>query len=311
MMVEIGLLVALGSALATNVGFLMRHRGAVAAPDVDAKHPLRSAAGLFRQKWWTLGYVVAIVAYLLHVGALRLAPLSLVQAVLAGGLVLLGVLAERFFGFKLGKREWLGISLTAIGLAFLAVTGETGDGGTKSADYSLPAMIAFEGALVALGTLLIVSFRGGDEGQRGVLLGAAAGLLFTMTHVAVKALTGQADSGIASVLLSPHLLMAIAGGVVAFFVSARSLQLGHGVSVIAVTSIAGNASSIPAGIVVFGDPLGSDALSVVLRTLAFIMVIVAATLIPAPTRATAQGEEEPDGRRLGREPRAPMGAAAR
>jgi drug/metabolite transporter (DMT)-like permease len=309
-MVEIGLLVALASALATNVGFLMRHRGAVAAPDVDVRHPLRSAVGLFRQKWWTLGYVVAIVAYLLHVGALRLAPLSLVQAVLAGGLVLLGVLAERFFGFKLGKREWVGISLTAVGLAFLAVTGETGDGGSKSADYSVPAMIAFEAALVALGVVLIVSFRDRGEAQRGVLLGLAAGLIFTMTHVAVKALTGQADSGITSVLLSPYLLMAVAGGVVAFFVSARSLQLGHGVTVIAVTSIAGNASSIPAGIVVFGDPLGSDALSIVLRTLAFVMVIVAATLIPAPTRAAAEGEEEPGGRRRARERRTPAGAPA-
>src|SRR5438270_13757789 len=38
----------------------------------------------------------------LHVGALALAPLSIVQAVLSGGLVFLAVLAERYFGFRLG-----------------------------------------------------------------------------------------------------------------------------------------------------------------------------------------------------------------
>ena len=171
-------------------------------------------------------------------------------------------------------------------------------------------MLAFEAALAAIGVALIVSCNTGrTKSHQGVLLGLAAGLIFTMTHVAVKALTGQADSGITSVLLSPYLLMAVAGGVVAFFVSARSLQLGHGVTVIAVTSIAGNASSIPAGIVVFDDPLGSDALSIVLRTLAFVMVIVAATLIPAPTRAAAEVEEEPGGRRA-RERRTPAGAPA-
>src|SRR3982751_4755049 len=109
MALVLGVGAAVGSAVATNIGFLLRHRGAVAAPDVDPRHLLRSAVGLFRSKWWTIGYLVAGIAYALHVGALALAPLSLVQSVLAGGLVLLGVIAERWFGFHLGRREWTGV----------------------------------------------------------------------------------------------------------------------------------------------------------------------------------------------------------
>src|SRR3712207_2034565 len=71
------------SALASSVGFLMRHRGAVNAPEVKASHPLRSVVCLFREKWWALGYVVAFVSWGLHVVSLKLAPLSLVQATLA------------------------------------------------------------------------------------------------------------------------------------------------------------------------------------------------------------------------------------
>src|SRR5215210_9044510 len=148
-----GLGLALASAFATNLGFLLRHRGAVAAPDVDARHPLRSAIELFRSKWWTIGYLVAAVAYALHVGALALAPLSIVQAVLAGGLVLLGVIAERFFGFHLGRREWTGVVLAAVGLAFLTLT-SGGETGGDSASYSMAAMLAWESALVGVGTLL-------------------------------------------------------------------------------------------------------------------------------------------------------------
>jgi hypothetical protein len=59
----------------------------------------------------------------------------------------------------------------------------------------------------------------------------------------------------------------------------------RGLPVIAITSVAGNASAIPAGIVVFGDPLGDDALIVILRALAFLLVTVAAAAIPAPVRA--------------------------
>jgi drug/metabolite transporter (DMT)-like permease len=296
MLLGAGLGLAFLSAVASQVGFLLRERGSHAAPDVDIRHPLRSAVGLFRSKWWTIGYGVALLAYLFHVSALSLTALSLVQAVLAGGLVILAVVAERYFGFHLGRRQWVGVILASLGLAFLALTGGA-HSGQKSADYSVPAMVAFEAALVALGTALLLSCRAGRvRDQRGVLLAAAAGFVFTITHVAVKATSGKLDAGIHLLLLNPFVLIAVVGAVVGFFASARSLQIGPAVPVIAVTSIAGNASAIPAGIVVFGDPLGSDAVTVAVRTLAFLLVVVAAALIPAPTQAAEQvkeSEEEP------------------
>src|SRR3954451_20402880 len=130
--------------------------------------------------------------------------------------------------------------------------------------------------------------------QRGIYLGLAAGLLFTVTHVAVKAMTGKTDNSILETLVNPYLLLALAGGVVAFFASARSLQLGPAVPVIAVTSIAGNASAIPAGIVVFGDPLGQDALVIAIRSVAFLLVVVAAALVPAPARAAGARARRPE-----------------
>ena len=310
----LGLVLAGLSALVTQVGFLLRHRGAVAAPDVELRHPLRSAIALFRSKWWTIGYALAVVAYLFHVGALTLAALSLVQAVLAGGLVVLAVVAERFFGFELERRQWMGIVLTTAGLAMLAVTGEARSG-QESANYSVAAMLVFEAVLAAVGVALVVSCnRGRSKSHHGLLLGLAAGLLFTSTHVAVKAVSGKIDAGITEILLSPYLYVAIAGGVVAFFASARSLQIGPAVPVIAVTAIAGNASAIPAGIVVFGDPLGSDALTVTVRVVAFLLVVAAAALIPAPTRAAGEPEPEPDPqprRRGTRRPEVPVPVEAR
>src|SRR3954469_9961710 len=104
------------------------------------RHPVRSAVDLFRSsKWWSIGWGVAAAAFALHVAALALAPISIGQAVLAGGLVFLAVLAERFFGFKLGRRQWIGIGLVAAALSLLTVTG----GGQEKADsgYSLAGMI--------------------------------------------------------------------------------------------------------------------------------------------------------------------------
>jgi drug/metabolite transporter (DMT)-like permease len=197
--------------------------------------------------------------------------------------VLLAVIAERWFGFHLGRREWIGVGLATVGLAFLALTGG-GDSGQESADYSLAAMLAFESMLVGVGALFILIHRTNRLPSRhGVLLGVSAGLLFTVTHVAVKALIGEADEDAVAVLV--YGLVAAAAAVAAFFASARSLQIGDGVTVIALTSIASNASAIPAGIVVFGDPIGDDAMSVILRSMAFLLILVAAAMIPGPTRA--------------------------
>ena len=186
--VGVGLICALLSALGTNLAFLFKHRGAVAAPDVDMRHPVRSAIDLFRSKWWSIGWGVAAVAFALHVAALSLAPISIAQAVLAGGLVFLAVLAERFFGFELGRRQWLGIGLVAVSLVLLTLTGGGGGGGAN-AGYSLAGMIIFEATAVGLGLLLVFSHLiERIQAPPGVLLGIAAGLGFGISDVAIKAL---------------------------------------------------------------------------------------------------------------------------
>jgi drug/metabolite transporter (DMT)-like permease len=296
-----GAVLALASAFVTNLGFLWRHRGAVAAPDVDMRRPLRSAIDLFKSKWWTIGYLAAVVAWLLHVGALALAPLSIVQSALAGGFVFLAVLADRFFGHELGRREWGGVLLAAAGLMFLAATAGQVNG--EQSDYGTLAIVGFEVGMVGIGALLIVGQNGrvGGGTRKGVLLGAGAGVLFTVTHVAIKALTGDVK-GVLD-LVSPWTLVVIAAGVIAFFVSARSLQVGRAVPVIAATSIAGNATSILAGVVVFGDPIGSDPLIATLRIAAFGLIVVAAGVIPGPTRAAdTQQERERAGQKAARRP---------
>jgi hypothetical protein len=72
----------------------------------------------------------------------------------------------------------------------------------------------------------------------------------------------------------------------AFYASARGLQLGPGVEVIALTSVAANLIAIVGGILVFRDPVGAGALEITGRMLAFGLVVAGAALIPAPVRAT-------------------------
>jgi hypothetical protein len=57
--------------------------------------------------------------------------------------------------------------------------------------------------------------------------------------------------------------------------------------VIAITSVAANLSAILGGILVFGEPIGSGATGILVRLLAFGLVIAGAALVPAPLRVTS------------------------
>src|SRR5919202_1473194 len=113
--VELGLLMALVTALMSVLGFFLKHRGAVAAPAVELRRPVASTVALFRSPIYTLGCVVATTSWGFHVAALSLAPISIVQTVIAGGLVLVTVLATLVFGQPVTRRDWIGVGLTAAG----------------------------------------------------------------------------------------------------------------------------------------------------------------------------------------------------
>lgn len=194
---------------------------------------------------------MAIAAWGLHVGALSLAALSIVQAVLSGRLVFLAVLAERFFGFRLGRRQWVGLTITATGLV---VFGLTSGGADDTQRASLAALIAIEGAIfVVVAALVRISTRRHlpNRGE-GLLLGAAASALWGVSDIAIKYLT-QASPGPVLGLVSPCTLTALIAGVIAFYASARSLQIGDGVEVIALTSVTANLTAIIGGIPLSGE----------------------------------------------------------
>jgi drug/metabolite transporter (DMT)-like permease len=279
--VQLGLLLALATALASIVGFLYKHRGAVESPPVEFRKPVRSSFALFRSPWYTLGILVATASWGFHVAALSLAPISLVQSVIAGGLVLLTVVADRAFGFTVTRREWIGVALTAAGLAFLAATLE-GAGREAHSDYDPQTLALYLSLAIGIGAL-VTAGRHGSPGA-GIALAASAGLLWGGSDVAIKALSDELDRGLA-VVIDPLALVIAGASLLGLLVSARSLQLGKAVPVIAVTSATANVITIASGPLVFSEPLPEDAVGFTVRLLAFALVITAAALTPAPVRA--------------------------
>jgi drug/metabolite transporter (DMT)-like permease len=274
--VQLGLFFALLTALGSIVGFFLKHKGAVAAPPVEWKRPLHSTVALFRSPIYTLGCVVATTSWGFHVIALGLAPISVVQATIAGGLVLVTVVADRIFGQSVTRREWIGVALTAAGLAFLAATlegtADSAHGDYEDATFALTVIGATAAAFVLT-----------RRAQSGPALAVSAGLFWAGSDVTIKALTSKAeDLGIA-VVWHPFAFVIVALSLIGLLVSARSLQIGPVVPVIALTSATANILTIAAGPFVFQEPLPEDPFALLVRLAAFALVITAAALTPPPT----------------------------
>ena len=231
-------------------------------------------------------------SWVFHVAALALAPISRVQSVIAGGLVMLTIVADRVFGHSVSRREWIGVAFVALGLAILAATsGEVADSARST--YGDGALARYVLLLTALGLLLCAPFTRVPKAA-GMLLAVSAGLLWAASDVTIKALSGElGDRGI-GVLLDPMALVILVLSLVGLVVSARSLQLGDVVPVIAATSATANIGTILAGPLVFMEPMPSSPVEVALRICAFLLVIVAAVLTPGPLMPTEiDGEPAP------------------
>jgi hypothetical protein len=269
--VALGLLLALCCSVVALLGFLFKQRGAVGAPAVQWRHPIRSTGALFANRWWTLGIVVA---------ALSLAPISLVQSVIAGGLVLLTPLAGRVFNLPVTKRDWIGVAVTAAGLALLAATlGNSGESAHR--DFTAPTLWLYAGILTAAAFAACAAVVN-DTRRAGPVLALAAGLLWGASDVTIKAASGDLIDRWLLALLTPEAAAITILSLVGLVVSARSLQLGPAVAVIAITSAAANVVTIAAGPIVFSEPLPDGAVALVARLVGFTAVILGAVLTPGP-----------------------------
>jgi drug/metabolite transporter (DMT)-like permease len=276
----VGLLLATGCAVATNVASVLKHRGANAVPPLRIRTPLRSLRLLLGSRWFALGFGLALLAGVMHIAALALAPMSVVQVVLAAGVVLLAGLATRLLGCVVPLRQRIGLFAAAAGLALLVVCGPHLQGAHSS--FGWRTLVGFEALVAAAGLVLACGPRHRRLlHHRGVLLGAAGGAFFGLSDVAVKAITGLAGHGAAATAIAPWLTIALTGGIAAQVFAVRGLQEGEAVPVIALTGVTANIANIAGGVLVFGDPLAHGPVAWTGQTLAFVLVVFGSALVPS------------------------------
>ena len=265
-----GLVLALGSTAALNWGFFTQHGAAEAMPPLSLRRPLASLRLLAASRRWLAGFLVGLAGWALYVAALKLAPLSLVQAVSAGGLGLLALLQWLTPGTERpSRREWWAVSVAVTGLVLLAVSLAA-----HTAAGTAPPTAAVVLWLVVL-ALAAVAIAGSSRlgVPSAAALGAAAGVFYATGDVATKEAVVTAGILLVPVVLASHGLAFV------------SLQLGFqrgGVLVtVGLATLLTNAVPIAAGTALFHERLPPGVFGD-LRLAAFTLVTAGAALLARP-----------------------------
>lgn len=236
-------------------------------PPLLLRRPLFSLRLLLRNVRWLVGLLAGLAGWLLYVAALRLGPLSLVQAASAGGIGLLALLVWRTTGVSLSRGEQLGMMFALAGLALLGVSlaGQR-PGGAHAGWLPVAGWVA-----VSLAVAVLAAGPLARTVAAGAGLGIAAGVLFAAGDVATKAVLG----GGRAVFFAPAALLCLGVGFVALQLS---FQRGGALATAGVASLFTNALPIAAGLVLYREPLPSDGLGA-LRVVSFAFVVAGAAVL--------------------------------
>jgi hypothetical protein len=252
-----GLGLAIVSTVAINGGYALQHASASVAARLSLRRPLRALRVLFGSGRWSFGFFAGIGGWALYVAALRLAPLSLVQAASAGGI---GVLA--LGTGRLGQRERLGVGAALGGLLLLGLSLGHSTGGGHGAAVAIAVWVVGSAAVAAAAVAVL---------PRGAGLGTAAGVLYAAGDVATKA----AVAGGGRLLFAP-VVLACHGA--AFVCLQLAFQRAGRLATAGLAVLWTNALPILAGTVLFAEHL-PDGVAGAARVLAFALVLVGAAAL--------------------------------
>jgi hypothetical protein len=278
-----GLVLALGSTTLTSISYLREHDAAAVLPALSLRRPMHSAKLLAGSRAWVRGFVMESSGFGLYVVALALAPLALVQSVVAGGVGILALATARLAHRPLTHRELAGASLAFLGLALLAVSLSGGD--ARDMNGALGPIVLWLAITAGASVLIFVS----DKAflRRGVGAGIAGGLFFAIGDISTKVATeGGARLGFVIPLIAGYLL------------GTSLLQIGYqsgsALTVAGLATLFTNAVPIAAGTVVLGEQVPNGALGV-MRVVAFVAVTAGAVVLARPEEPRTPTTRDPEG----------------
>lgn len=285
MVYVLAVLAALSNALTS----VFQRMGVEDAPgDTTLKLSLMKYA--IRRGIWLLGFALMIVSFVLQAVALHFGRLSQVQPILTLELVFLVIVLSVWFGFAVGRREWLG-SLAAVGgLAGFLYCAHPEEGNLSP---SLWNWIIAGGACSAGIAVAVVLARRGPRWWRAAMFGTAGAISFAFTAACTKVVSNFAAKDWVSLYRHGQTYALIAFGILAVFLTQNAFHAGPIVASQSTLVMVDPLASILIGVGLFGDDLRTGGAWGPLEAFSLLVMFVGAfSLAHSPLVSGMKGDDD-------------------
>ena len=277
----LGILVAAVAAFCMNFGIFLAKREVDRLPRLGVHSFGRAIKAFFTSPRWLKSQGIQFMGGGLHVLAIALAPLSVVQPIGAAGVIFLVFLTVAYLGEKAEWIDWVGVSVIVLGLALLGVSMVKA---TQPFSYR-PVVswffIAFLLGVVAFSFWLAFRKRGGSC---AVFSGIGLGVLIGLNAILIKLAINDVSTlyhqyHLAAVLHSSFLFMAIIGSLIAEVFFQAALQRGKALLTVPLITGLSNMIPIMVGVLALKEPFPTDPKMMALRLLSFTFIISGAVVL--------------------------------
>ena len=296
-----GILLALVATTAYNVGLIQEKRALGQMPALDVRRVLRVIVSLMTSRAWLTGFALMLTGLACQTIALTFEPVSVVQPVLASGVVLVLVLSRLVLRERLHGGETWCVAVIAVSVVLLAMSA-TGAKDSHTASPGWVAAVMVPTAAVGL-AFAVGALRGRRRGSTvaGVWAGVGTGLLYGVAALAIKALSGilvghQTAAGIAiGVISSPYLYVLGGSLAVAMLLFQAALQAGRASIVVPVSNVTGSVYFIIAGTWLVHEHLPASPGKLVLRLAGIALAVLVLVVLgrQAPEQVPAGVAADP------------------
>lgn len=247
----LALLLAAAAAACNAAGDVLQ-RSSARHERSDPRQSVQLLGRLLRRPRWLLGLVASVVGLGLHIGALSVGELSIVQPLLVLELPLAVLGSALFLGQRLTARDLSAIAVLGVGLVlFVAFLGPSG--GRRLGVPALTWVLGVTGVVVVVAALTVWGWHRADD-TRGGLLSAAAGAGYGLTGV-FFATAGAVlqDGGVGALVTSWPLWAAVVSGGASFYLLQNALAAGNLVAVDPGITLANPLVAVAWGLLVFEE----------------------------------------------------------
>ena len=277
---------ALVAALLLNWAIYLQKKAVLDLPEVKVKISWTLVKAFITNKPWMLAQIVNVSGFALYSVALALAPVSIVEPIIASGVVLLAYLAIKNLDEKPRRIDYYAMSASVLGVIFLGVS--LAEGIPKDV-LRHPLEIWFVAAGVLLLAVVIPIFmRGGTNNTQAAGLGISVGLFFGMAAVFQRLL--MLNIGHNWVLVGVFIVACIATYLPAFIILQAALQKGMAMVVAPIYNGLMEFVPIVLGMAVLNEGFPQSNVLKVLRILAFALILMGTVILSQ----RAEGDELPE-----------------